>query len=175
MVCALGQPKGSLDPQKPIKEFTLTQWTTQAGLSSNNITSVFQSSDGLLWVTSFNGFMVFDGETFDVYDRNTLPILQTDGFYKVEETTPGVLFLASQGTGLIRYEKGKFEVYQPKLGKVSKAIRTLHYDGNGTLFIGSQNAGLFRLKNDTLAAIAHPELEQATILSIVQDKGGNVW
>ncbi|MFN7329535.1 MAG: two-component regulator propeller domain-containing protein, partial [Bacteroidota bacterium] len=172
---ARGQRVGSLDPQKPIKEFTLTQWTTQAGLSSNNITSIFQSSDGSLWVTSFNGFMIFDGETFEVYDRNTLPILQTDGFYNVTETTPGVLFLASQGTGLIRYEKGKFEVYHPNVGKVSKAIRTLHYDKKGNLYIGSQNAGLFRLKNDTLTAVIHPELQQATILSIVEDAQGNVW
>lgn len=174
-VAASGQQNGALPSAKSIKEFTLTQWTSQAGLSSNNITSFFQSSDGLVWISSFNGFMIYDGESFEVFDRNTLPILQTDGFYGFEETTPGVLFLASQGSGLVRYEKGKFEIYQPKVGTVSKAIRVLHYDGKGCLYVGAQNTGLFKLRNDSLTAVLHPELQKATIQSIAHDDRGNLW
>lgn len=175
LVPAFGQQNGALTASKSIHEFTLTQWTSQSGLSSNNITSFFQSSDGLVWVSSFNGFMIFDGESFEVYDRNTLPILQTDGFYGFAETSPGVMFLASQGSGLVRYEKGSFEIYHPQVGTISKAIRILHYDGKGCLYVGAQNTGLFRLKNDSLTAVAHPELQKATILSITHDTHGNVW
>ena len=77
---ALGQEK-PFNPSLPLKDLTITQWTAEEGLSSNNTTSVFQDSDGLIWITSFNGFMTFDGERFETFDQNKLPFLETDGFY----------------------------------------------------------------------------------------------
>jgi len=167
--------KTLLNPGISIKDFSLKQWTTQHGLSSNNITSVFQSAEGLLWITSFNGVMVFDGEHLSIYDRNNLPILDTDGFYTVKEGPDGSIYLGSQGSGLIRYYKGVFENYQPRSGKLSKSIRSLYFDKSETLYLGSINAGLFKLQNDTIIQLNHPILNSVTVLSIIQDNSGQLW
>ena len=41
----------SFDPQETIQNISLAQWTAEDGLSSNNLTSIFQDSKGLLWIT----------------------------------------------------------------------------------------------------------------------------
>ncbi|NOS54667.1 MAG: hypothetical protein HOP37_00245, partial [Cyclobacteriaceae bacterium] len=158
-----------------LKDLSITQWTAEEGLSSNNTTSVFQSSDGLLWITSFNGFMTFDGERFETYDRNNLSFLETDGFYAVIENTDGSILIGSQGSGLIKYKLGEFSNYQPRHGIVPKSIRSLLRLKNGDVIIGSNNGGLFHLQNDTIKNVYHEQLQGATVMALVEDASGKIW
>lgn len=162
-------------PGYALKDLSITQWTAEEGLSSNNTTSVFQSSDGLLWITSFNGFMTFDGERFETYDRNNLSFLETDGFYAVIENTDGSILIGSQGSGLIKYKLGEFSNYQPRQGTVPKSIRSLLRLKNGDVIIGSNNGGLFHLHNDTIKNVYHEQLQGATVMALVEDASGKIW
>ncbi len=165
-----------LNPEKSLSELSIAQWTTQQGLASNNITSVSQASDGLLWITSFNGLMVYDGERIEIYDLNNLPILDTDGFYVAEQADDGTIYFGSQGSGLVRYHKGRFERYQPKYGSVPKSIRSLYFSKvENTLYIGSHNSGLFSLHNDTITQVHHPNLNPASVIALLRDGHDNLW
>lgn len=171
---ALCQEK-SFNPGFPLKDLTITQWTSEEGLSSNNLTSVFQDSDGLLWITSFNGFMTFDGERFETFDKNKLPFLETDGFYAALQNVDGSILLGSQGSGLVRYELGEFSPYIPKLGRIPKSIRSLLLTKSGDILIGASNAGLFQLRNDTITIVQHDQLLNATVMAMVEDQTGTIW
>jgi signal transduction histidine kinase/ligand-binding sensor domain-containing protein len=162
------------DPSKPLSDLSITQWTAEDGLSSNNTTSVFQSSEGLLWITSFNGFMTFDGERFETYDRNTLSFLETDGFYSVIESNK-IIYIASQGSGLIQYKEGVFSSYQPAFGKMPKSIRSLLKTRSGEIIIGGSNAGLFRMKRDSIHEVQHADLKGATVMALLEDNEGTIW
>ena len=171
---AIGQEK-PFSPGFPLKDLTITQWTAEEGLSSNNTTSVFQDSDGLIWITSFNGFMTFDGERFETFDQNKLPFLETDGFYAALQNNDGSIFLGSQGSGLIQYRNGEFSTYKPVHGNIPKSIRSLLKIKNGEILIGASNAGLFHLRDDSVSRIQNDQLLDATIMAMVEDLSGTVW
>ena len=61
--------------ENSIEKMVLTQWTTDDGLLSNNLTSVTQSSDGFIWLSSFNGLHRFDGKEFKTFRKENLPLL----------------------------------------------------------------------------------------------------
>ncbi|MDH4091225.1 MAG: ATP-binding protein [Cyclobacteriaceae bacterium] len=162
-------------PDQPLRDLSVSQWNADDGLSSNNLTSVFQSSEGLLWITSFNGFMNFDGRYIDIFDRNNIDILETDGFYSIAEAEDGSLLFGSQGSGILRYAKGEFKRLISKEGTIPKSIRTLLKASNGDIFIGSTNEGLLRLRADTVYKYQQAELAKSTIMSLVEDSRGIIW
>ncbi|MEP3389650.1 MAG: two-component regulator propeller domain-containing protein, partial [Reichenbachiella sp.] len=129
---ACGQEAG-FDPKDPIRNISLAQWTAEDGLSSNNLTHVFQDSKGLLWITSFNGVMMYDGERVEIYDINNLDLLETDGFYTVTEDDNGVIYLGSQGSGLIKYFNGTFSKVESRSGHLPKSIPSLLVSQTGAL------------------------------------------
>ncbi len=164
----------SFNPNFPLKDLSVTSWGADEGLSSNNTTSIFQGSDGLLWITSFNGFITFNGEQFEIFDRNKLPILGTDGFYCALEPAPETILLGSQGSGLIEYRAGVYRIYKPRQGEIPKSIRTLLKTKEGDVFLGT-NAGLFRLRRDTVTTIDIPNLVGAPVTALVENPDGTIW
>jgi signal transduction histidine kinase/ligand-binding sensor domain-containing protein len=168
-----GQPQ-SFNPDFPLKDLSVTSWGADEGLSSNNTTSIFQGSDGLLWISSFNGVVTFNGEQFEIFDRNRLPILGTDGFYCALEPSPGTILLGSQGSGLIEYRAGVYKIYKPKQGEIPKSIRILLKTQSGDIFLGT-TAGLFRLRQDTVISIDIPKLVGAPVTALIEGADETIW
>ncbi|UXX78427.1 ATP-binding protein [Reichenbachiella carrageenanivorans] len=170
-----GIGQSSFDPQLPIDHISLSQWTAEDGLSSNNLTSVFQDSRGLLWVTSFNGVMIYDGERIEVYDINNLSLLETDGFYTVVEGADGIIYLGSQGSGVLKYTGGQFSKLKPTQGVLPKSIPSLLMSTSGVLYIGSNNNGLYKFENGEATRIDFSMLNNSTISDIEEDEKGRIW
>lgn len=163
-------------PESKLKNISLKQLTTDDGLASNNITSVFQDSKGLIWITSFNGFMIYDGERIEVFDRNNLSMLETDGFYGViERRVDGTILIGSQGSGLLKYQNGQISQVIPYGLVLPKSIRYMAELKDGTLLIGTSNDGLFKIKNDTVAKVLINPLNFSTVRAILEDLSGDIW
>lgn len=45
-------------------------WTTDNGLPQNSISSIIQTRDGYLWMTTFDGLVRFNGVQFKVFDKS---------------------------------------------------------------------------------------------------------
>lgn len=147
-----------------LSQLSLFQWTGENGLVSNNITSAIQAKSGFIWITTYNGIMRFDGVSVEVYDRNSLPFLFTDAFYKVYEDADGTLWFASQGSGIIKYANGKFEPFLPN--EFPKSIRCLQIEEDGTMWVGSNNQGLFHVTANGVTKINEPLLKDISVLDI---------
>lgn len=169
-----GQDFG-FDPNESIENISISQWTAEDGLSSNNVTSVFQDSKGLLWITSFNGVMIFDGERIEVFDINNLDLLETDGFYTVVENEAGVVYLGSQGSGLVKYENGVFSRIDPENEVLPRSFPSLLASRSGTLYAGSNNKGLYQISNGKASKVAIEALDHSTITSMREDHAGKIW
>lgn len=163
------------NPQQSLQELSVTNWSTDAGLSSNNVTSVFQDSRGLIWLTSFNGFMSFDGRSFDIYDRNSLKFIEIDGFYSVLELEDGSILFGSQGSGIVLLKDGVFKPYTIKKGKIPLSTRKLLLTRKGEIVVGTTNLGAYLIRNQEVIKLQHEALTNSTIMSLVEDKAGNVW
>ncbi|NBP70726.1 MAG: hypothetical protein EBU52_18555, partial [Cytophagia bacterium] len=166
----------NIPQQAALSQTSVYQWTGENGLISNNITSAIQSSDGFIWITTYNGIMRFDTDRIVVYDRSVLPILATDAFYQVYEDKHGVLWFASQGSGVVQYADKKFKLLEVTGEKMPKSVRSLLIEDDGSVWIGSNNEGLFRMtKEGVLKRLDHEVLNSISIFDVVRDKKGKLW
>ena len=159
-----------------LDSYSVQVWSTDEGLPSNNLRQVFQDHDGFIWITSFNGLMRFDGHTFDIYSSDNIPGLKSNGFSALAEDGINNLYIGTLTSGLLKYTKGEFRLYQIE-NAFSKPISYLLPDSKGNLWIGTGQSGLYILphKKDTVIKQAHALLENATINCLSELKNGAIW
>ncbi|MBK7871190.1 MAG: hypothetical protein IPJ74_11180 [Saprospiraceae bacterium] len=94
--CLFGQP-GSI---------SLVHYTTDQGLSHDEVNSIIKDRDGFMWFGTSGGLNRFDGRHFKIYlhepeNPNSLPNNDVVG---VTEDAEGILWLGTSG-GLCRFDK----------------------------------------------------------------------
>lgn len=167
------ETKLGIKPEKPLNSLSMDQWTGRDGLISNNLTSVSQSSSNFLWVTSFNGFLRFDGVNFKLYDKNALPFLNSNAFYESFEDSKGNLWFTSQSSGIIKYDGINFS--QVLSNNNSLSARCISEDANGTIWIGTNNEGVYCLQDSSLVKVNVNKLGNSIVMDIVIDDQGKIW
>jgi len=168
LVC-IGQ-KEFTDPL-PLNKMVMKQWTVDDGLVSNNLTSVDQTDDGFIWITTFNGAIRFDGINFKLFDKENVDFLETTAFYSVTSGKDGVL-LSSQGSGIIKYQDGQFS----SLSEFNvSSVRKILIDSKGRYWCGTNNEGLIVKEGNTIRKVDYPAFNQVVILDIYEDSKGRVW
>jgi len=164
----------SLHPNQPIKSLVLKQWTAEDGLISNNLTSVNIDTDGFVWITSFNGLLKFDGNSFELFDKEKLPFLQSNAFIDTYANADSNLFFATQASGIIQFEKWKFS--KPDFNQnIPRYIRNVYVDKSGTIWAGSNNEGLYKISNGVVEKIDDPAVNNITIVDITEDEDGRLY
>jgi signal transduction histidine kinase/ligand-binding sensor domain-containing protein len=98
--------------QDPFREFKMTHWDSKKGMPNDLVLSIFQTSDGFIWLSGYFGLARFDGSEFAHFSSKNEPLFTSDGFVSVlAESSDTALWIATPGSGLLRYKQGKFEVY----------------------------------------------------------------
>jgi signal transduction histidine kinase/ligand-binding sensor domain-containing protein len=154
---------------------TYSSWTAKDGLSSSNVTKVISDQHGQLWIGSYNGFMRFDSERIDIYDKKTEDLLETDGVNTLLLANDESIYLGSQGTGLLHLKNGELSIIKSDLINIPKSVRAIYQDESGNLFFGGQNTGLLTIQKDTAYIFSEAQLAGITIISIKADKIGGLW
>ena len=162
------------EPSKPINKSAIEQWTADHGLNSNNLVYIMQSASGYLWICTYDGLIQFDGKNFEVFDRENIPFLKSNAFYRIYEDKQGRIWITSQASGLLLFDNYKFKNIYKNSG-IPKSIRCLLLQDQGDHFIGTNNNGLFKLKDSVAIQIEHPALMNISIMDISQDKKNNIW
>ncbi|MFZ6013160.1 MAG: ligand-binding sensor domain-containing protein, partial [Bacteroidota bacterium] len=163
------------DPLKPLTQSAIDQWTSERGLYTNNLTSVVQARTGFLWITTYNGLIRFDGHSFELFDRDLIPFLRSDAFYRGYEDKNGTLWFATQGSGIVKFEDGQFKSFLPTNAQLPKSIRCLLFSESGEIWAGSNNNGLFLIRDSAVTLPPYEAVREVSILSIAQDRDHNVW
>ncbi len=152
----------------------MDQWTGRDGLISNNLTSVNQSSSKFLWVTAFNGILRFDGVNFKLFDKNTLPFLNSNAFYQSFEDSKGNLWFASQSSGIMKYSDNKCQ-QMLTTNQSSLSVRCITEDNDGKLWVGTNNEGVYVLNDTILEKVDIDVFELTNIMDIQMDGDGVLW
>ena len=159
------------------------------GLPSNEVEFVFEASDGLLWVGTFNGISQmgkedhgFQAITPESNDSGSLHV----GFIRSMTWSDQALWIAG-GSGLTRYDYGNQEpiAFNPSIqGKTSVLydhIWAVLTESDGTVWLGTDNGlshvdpqwGLIAsYENDTLD---ESSLSNNSIRKILRDANGDLW
>lgn len=91
--------------------YLVQSWQTEHGLPQNYVTSIAQTTDGYLWIGTYNGLARFDGVRFVNFDPENTPALKHPHVQRLFTDAQGTLWialvdgsLASRRHGVLRAE-----------------------------------------------------------------------
>ncbi len=105
-------------------------------------------------------------------EQNGLPTGEAN---TILQTTDGYIWIGSYG-GLIRYDGTTFRNYSVEGAITSNSIRSLFEDSKGRLWVGTNDAGVVLVENDTFIEIESPEDNSfLCIRDFAEDENGRIY
>src|SRR5262245_53700929 len=89
-----------------ITRYNVRIWQTDDGLPQNSVHAIAQTADGYLWVGTHEGLARFDGARFAMVDEPRAPELRRGWITALCSGSDGSLWVAVDGSGLIRLKRG---------------------------------------------------------------------
>lgn len=163
--------------------FHFTLFGPKDGLNSPELTSLFQDSNGLLWIGTSIGLNVYDGYEFHSIDsKNGGPAGKIND---IAEDPFGVIWIATE-TGLGFISNNQIYFLGKKEGLPNEKIDQLYLDVNGNLWIGSSQVLSFfskkAMENFHRQNLPSPEWDHfyadllgRQIFELTGDKEGNLY
>ena len=165
------------------------QLTSADGLSHAWITDIVQDRRGFIWIATQEGLNRYDGYQLKVYEhiRADSTTLSQDFIRTLLVDDQGVLWVGTK-SGVNRYDadEDSFERHpfastnQEELSRGS--IRALLQTRDGAYWIGTEDAGLYRIDPTSGDArrygrdsSADHGLPDGSVLSLYEDRKGNLW
>jgi diguanylate cyclase (GGDEF)-like protein len=153
--------------------FTTFESAAGPEITSGSIFGFMEDAEGTLWIGHSKGAARYRNGKFEPAFDDTL--IEGRRVWAFTQTRDGVVWAASEN-GLLRWEKGTTTRYQVADGLPTNRLRTLDFDKDGTLWIGttggglvSYTAGKFKVMNP---ANGFPHLEVRYVLA---DPAGGIW
>lgn len=174
----LAQEKSKLNPNKKLSQYIYRNWHAQNGMPSDVSVNLLQSTDGYIWVATYNGIIRFDGANFSVYDLNSIEGLGKSSvqIQSLAQGADGTIWFAAL-QGIVGYKDFNF-FRDPLLNELnSSIIETLFFDSKtNSLWIGTNSNGLFRYRNKKLESFPKlQDITKAAVNCIVSDENGVIW
>lgn len=146
---------------------------SQTPVNLSAVFAMFEESDGRFWIGGNQG-------AFRLENRRPLPLPERPGppsrVSAFAETPAGVVWIATLGGGLLRFEAGRVQVFTRTDGLPSDYLWTLHASADGTLWIGTYDRGLVRLRTGQFALIDTTRgLPGNMVGQILEDESGALW
>lgn len=133
-------------------QYRFNGWTTDNGLPQNSISSIIQTRDGYLWMTTFDGLVRFDGVQFKVFNKSNTKGLSTNRFTALYEDKDGTLLVGTNDGGLMRYRDGLFTVLAVADGVPEGPVLSFTHDLKGELLINFHIGPFYMRKGKFISA-----------------------
>jgi len=126
-------------------------FTAADGLPNQIVPALYRDRAGHLWAGTFGGLTVLDGDRF-----KPIPINANGSWREIHvlaEDRDGSMLMGTRA-GVGRWKNGKFTIVaDERSGLASGNVRAIHVDDDGTLWIGTYDGGLSRIRNGRVATI----------------------
>jgi len=139
------------------------------GLSGEDVYALFEDREGNIWIATVNGldrFRDFAVTTFSVKQGLSKALVGS-----VLAASDGNLWLATYG-GLNRWNDRQIKTYRLRGSKLNDLPESLFQDDHGRIWV-STVSGVGYLKDDRFIPLNG--LPGGVVLSITQDRAGNLW
>jgi serine phosphatase RsbU (regulator of sigma subunit)/ligand-binding sensor domain-containing protein len=161
------------------------------GLTSNNISSVFQDSYGLMWIGTFEGLHVYNGYTIELLKHipGETSSIQNNVIRRITEDEERNIWIGND-LGVSKYDRKRnrfvnYNLLEKYGGSADSHFRAINifFDSNNKLWITTDNAGLFihdPAKNswsyaDNLLNGTRVPMLNSFVLGITEDSNGIIW
>ena len=164
----LATPRGILH----FNEKTKKLYDTRDGLSTLGVTSLRWTNAGLLAGNDRGGIDRLVGERF-----TRLPMsAPAAAIVSIDEGAAGTLWLATNGSGLLRYVSGQVEPITTRDGLTTDSLRQVLEDQQGNLWVATFGGGLVRVKQGKIDQLTLPgPLGSDFVLPMLEASDGSVW
>ncbi len=165
----------AMDPYKPINLYERSLLNMDNGLPSNTVYCITQSKDGYFWFGTLMGAVRFDGIAVEVFNSENTAAFKTDTVYSILEDNTGTIWMATAGSGIVRYKNGLFSALTTSHGLLSNEVVTLLESRDGTIWIGT-SIGLNRYVNGKIMPVPFPSSQQnCRVTTLLEDRNGTIW
>ncbi len=110
-----------------------TIYNTASGLNSNNVSSVAQTSDGMVWIGTDKGLIMYDGNEFTEYG----PFYHFDGVNDMIRTADGGVWFATTTYGGAIYLGSRFQHFDDVSEYASNYATSIVEGKDGYIYVGT--------------------------------------
>jgi signal transduction histidine kinase/ligand-binding sensor domain-containing protein len=102
----------SLYAQNPFARYKVEKIDAHQGLTTDFIFNSFQARDGYLWMSSYSGYIRYDGKKFETFNSKNTPQIKADNSNGLfTETTDSTMWFPTASSGLLSFKNGVFKTY----------------------------------------------------------------
>ena len=134
LLLGCGVPGLALEPSTPLANYGRQSWGMENGLPQNTVQALVQTRDGFVWLGTEVGLVRFNGNGFQVFDKNSTPALPGSDVRCLMETRDGALWIGTS-EGLARWKDGVVTAFSTKDGLPGNGILELGEQENGSLWL----------------------------------------
>ncbi|WP_205123548.1 ligand-binding sensor domain-containing diguanylate cyclase [Cognatilysobacter lacus] len=148
-------------------------WTTRDGLPHSTINGIGQTSDGYLWLATWEGIARYDGHEFRLYRRTDIAGLGDDSVRALHVGPRGDLWAGSARGGIVRWHAGHWDSRPPVGGLVTDLLE----ERGGRLWVATGRSGVVHIERDgTRGSVrAAQGLPSDTVNALARDARGTIW
>jgi len=173
IVLGLALQLWALDPDTGVDTYVQKNWQMKDGLPNNMVNEIIQTSDGYLWIATYNGLVRFDGINLEVFDKENCPALPSSHIFTIYEDKSGRLLIGAI-KGMAALENGTFSPWFKD--QIQGIIWRIYEDKKGNLWMGTDGQGLYCVKNGIVTRYTTKEgLIGNYIRAIREDSKGRLW
>lgn len=132
------------------RDYVITSFGLEEGLPQSTVSSIVQSSDGYLWISTHGGLVRFDGVTFRVFNRFNTPAFRSDFIITLFEDSKGTIWIGSENGSLIRKSNGQFTLLN--LGDYIQHwnVVSITEDKQENIWAATTGGGVVRISGDQI-------------------------
>lgn len=157
-----------------LSRFQHTAWGARDG-APMAISTLAQTSDGVLWVGGGAGLYTFDGRQFTQFTGVSGTMLMTSQVLSLCAARDGSLWIGYEGGGISHLVSGTLINYGAGAGYVPTNTKKIVQASDGTIWAATSK-GLFHFSQGKwMQAGAASGLKDDSVGSVLQDRDGTLW
>ena len=158
----------------PTQQFVHESWTVNDGLPVNGTTDLLQSSDGYIWLATFDGLVRFDGVRFTVFNIANSPGLPSNRIVEIHEARGNELWLLTDQGHVAHMRDGQFKSWGPHEAVDSWVARYIHVGHDASVWVATDQ-GLMHAKDGDLVPFAPDLLPDGGAGATHLSRDGVLW
>jgi ligand-binding sensor domain-containing protein len=108
LICCLSAAPVGVSEDDLTDDYVIQNWTVDEGLPQNSVTRIAQTSDGYLWMSTYNGLARFDGVRFSLFNSGNTPAIVGNVVESLHRDFRGRLCILMDGGNLTWVDHGVF-------------------------------------------------------------------
>lgn len=129
-----------------LSQFVVDYYTSDFGFSASGVLDLAQSSEGYVWIGTYDGLNRFDGLKNVVFNRINSPILPIDPVTAVYASSDGALWIGTLGAGAFGLVDYSLKSILPDSRLPSVFVNDFVEDEQGRIWMGTRE-GLYCFDN----------------------------